>query len=87
MMVGMAERTPQGSGQPASKSWAVHIPPEEAVTIAFFAIEVAASAAMRQRNSLSMRLLAMRRDLEFAIAHEGGFRMLLRNSKYLSKFL
>ena len=85
MMVGMQERTPPGTGSAASKSWAVHIPPEEAVTIAFFAIEVAASAVLRQRNSLSLRWLAIRRDLEFAIGHEGGFRQLLRQSKFLSK--
>jgi hypothetical protein len=85
MMAGMPEHTETQAENPVRSLLAIHIPPEEAVAIAFFAIEVAASAVMRQRNSLSMRVLAIRRDLEFAIAHEGGFRMLLRNSKFLSK--
>jgi hypothetical protein len=86
MMGAMEQRTESGPDNPVRSLFAIHIPPEEAVALAFFALEVAAGALSRQRNSLSMRVLAIRRDLEFAIAHEGGFRMLWRNSRFLSKF-
>jgi hypothetical protein len=86
MMAGMDERTETGTDNPLRSLFAIHIPPEEAVALGFFALEVVAGALSRQRNSLSLRMLAVRRDLEFAISHEGGFRMLVRNSKYLSRF-
>jgi hypothetical protein len=86
MMGAMPQQGTPKTAEPAGKGFAIHIPPEEAVALAFFALEVAAGAVSRQRNALSLRMLGVRRDLEFAIAHEGGFRMLVRNSKYLSRF-
>ena len=57
MIKGMSDRgTKQRTEQPASTGFAIHIPPEEAVALAFFALEVAAVAISRQRNALSIRV-------------------------------
>jgi hypothetical protein len=64
---------------------AIHIPPEEAVALAFFAMEVAAAAWTQKRNAISLRLFGLRRELEFALEHEGGMTMLLQRSRLFAR--
>jgi hypothetical protein len=81
----MDEHPKARTDPPALNVFGIHIPPEEAVALALVVVEVAADAWARQRNTYSMKMLTFRRKLEFAVAHEGGFRTLVRNSRFYPK--
>ena len=81
----MDEHSKERTDPPVLNVFGIHIPPEDAVALGLVMLEVAADAWARQRNRYTMSMLAFRRNLEFAIAHEGGFRTLLRNSRFYPK--
>ena len=81
----MAEPSKERTDPPVLNVFGIHIPPEDAVAIGLVLLEVAADAWARQRNRYSMSMLTFRRKLEFAVAHEGGFRTLVRNSRFSPK--
>jgi Leu/Phe-tRNA-protein transferase len=57
-----------------------HVPPEEAFALALLVAESAAGVWQQKRWSLSMRMARMRRTVEFAIEHDHGFTVLVRQA-------
>jgi hypothetical protein len=64
--------------RPAAPSFAIHIPPEEAALLVLLLLEAVATVWQRQRAKWTMQKLGIQRNVEFAVGHDHGFTILLR---------
>jgi hypothetical protein len=73
--------TPRADDRPPATLKGIHIPPEEATFLVLLLLEAVGTVWQQQRSKWAMRKLTMQRSLEYALAHEHGFRTLLRQSR------
>ena len=73
--------TPRAVDRPSVKLKGIHIPPEEAAFLVMLLLEAVGTVWQQERAKWSMRKLTMQRSLEYALAHENGFKTLLRQSR------
>jgi hypothetical protein len=71
----------QRADDPTTRPKGIHIPPEDAVFLAMLLLEAAGTALQQQRSKWAMQKITMRRSLEYALGHEGGFTALMRQAR------